>query len=100
MSVVVSPSALPTPAAESAHSSARAKSSKTLAALRVGVFPWGRVWIDGQPQGIAPVRAELSTGRHVVSAGLESPTASRAVTLKAGQEEQIVIDLKDQEKSQ
>jgi hypothetical protein len=34
--------------------------------LKIGVLPWGEVFIDGRSRGNAPVEVELRPGSHVV----------------------------------
>ncbi|MBN1654226.1 MAG: serine/threonine protein kinase [Deltaproteobacteria bacterium] len=65
--------------------------------VRVGVFPWGKVWIDEQFLGTAPVSVDLSAGKHVVAGGIQRPLVSKTIKLKAGTEQQVVINLRDRE---
>ncbi len=66
--------------------------------VRVGVFPWGKVWVDDRFLGSAPIRVELAAGRHVVAGGIDKPLVSKSIKLKAGTVEQVVINLKKDEK--
>ncbi|MFZ1866235.1 MAG: serine/threonine-protein kinase [Polyangiales bacterium] len=62
--------------------------------LTVLVSPWGNVWINGKPQGAAPLkRATLKPGRYKISAGQGEPTASRTIRLRAGDRKTIRFDL-------
>jgi len=64
--------------------------------LSVAVFPWGDVWIDGEPQGKAPVRGvALQPGRHEVSAGQGEPWKTRVVRVKPGQPVRLQFDLSE-----
>ena len=64
--------------------------------ISVAVFPWGDVWIDGKPQGKAPVRnVALPPGRYKVSAGQGEPSKTRVVRLKEGQRLKVQFDLSE-----
>jgi eukaryotic-like serine/threonine-protein kinase len=65
--------------------------------VRIGVFPWGKVWIDDRYWGSAPVSAELFPGKHVIAGGVEKPIVSKTVKLKAGSIEQVVINLNNED---
>jgi serine/threonine protein kinase len=66
------------------------------ATLTVTAQPWGYVWIDGDPQGRAPIKdLKLEPGTYRVSAGGPTPTMTRTVELRAGQREIIEFDLSD-----
>lgn len=59
--------------------------------LRVIAFPWGEVFIDGQPRGRAPVNARVPVGEHSVriTGGVEHTErvqveAGRAAVVRAG----------------
>jgi predicted Ser/Thr protein kinase len=59
------------------------------------VKPWGRVWIDGQAQGLTPAfrRAELTAGSHVIE--VRHPTlGERSLRIEvAGAPQDVVVDL-------
>lgn len=61
--------------------------------VRVGVFPWGKVWIDDRFVGSAPISVELVAGKHLVAGGIDKPLVSKSIKLKAGTAEQVVINL-------
>jgi serine/threonine-protein kinase len=65
--------------------------------VRVKVFPWGRVWIDGKLRGSAPpiLVAELSAGAHDVAVGHEHPIETKKITLDANEEEVVAFDLEE-----
>ncbi len=64
------------------------------ARLTVIVFPFGDIWIDGKPQGVAPMKDRaLKPGTYEISAGQGAPTKSKTVRLRPGQRERIVFDL-------
>jgi len=66
--------------------------------VRVGVFPWGKVWIDERFLGSAPTSVELEAGKHVVAGGIDKPVVSKRIKLKAGAVEQVVINLNKEDK--
>jgi hypothetical protein len=72
----------------------RAGGRKARAHVHVGVFPWGRVWIDGKEYGEAPVETDIAAGKHIIAGGKDGPTSSHTVRLKPGVSKEVVIDLK------
>ena len=52
------------------------------ARARVRITPGGRVWIDEQLRGEAPLEVALSPGAHVIAAGHDAPLESRNVEFK------------------
>jgi len=71
--------------------------TKATAKVRVRVFPWGRVWIDGNLRGSAPpiLVAELSPGTHDIAVGHEKPIETKRVTLDANEDEVVAFDLEE-----
>jgi serine/threonine protein kinase len=64
------------------------------AKLTVLVSPWGNVWINGKPQGAAPLKqATLKPGRYKIGAGQGVPITSRTIRLRAGQHKTLRFDL-------
>jgi hypothetical protein len=64
--------------------------------LTITIFPWGNIWINGQPWGRAPLRNEaLAPGRYEISVGQQGPTETRTIRLRAGQRRTISFDLTD-----
>jgi eukaryotic-like serine/threonine-protein kinase len=65
------------------------------ATLRVKVFPWGQVWIDGVSRGSVPpmLEAKVSPGKHIVAVGRDVPVRTRTVTVSARQQEVLSFDL-------
>ncbi len=64
------------------------------ARLTVLVSPWGRVWINGKPQGVAPLKNKvLKPGRYRISAGQDGPSQSRNIVLREGARNTIRFDL-------
>jgi serine/threonine protein kinase len=65
------------------------------ATLRVKVFPWGRVWIDGKVRGSVPpiLETKIDPGSHTIGVGHETPTQSRNITVSAGESQLIAFDL-------
>lgn len=63
--------------------------------VRVRVFPWGRVWVDGEVAGSVPpiLEVKLQPGAHVVAVGREAPADSKRVSVVAGQEHIVSFDL-------
>jgi hypothetical protein len=59
--------------------------------LTVVVFPYGKVWIDGQPVGDSPVTASVSVGAHRVSGGRADAEQALDVTLEAGAARRVVL---------
>jgi serine/threonine protein kinase len=70
--------------------------AKTPARLTITVFPWGNIWINGQPWGPAPLTNEpLPPGTYKVSVGQRSPTKTQTVQLKPGQQRTVSFDLSE-----
>lgn len=68
--------------------------SKKPARLTISVFPWGNIWINGQPWGPAPLRGEqVPPGTYKISVGQSGPSQTRVVRLKAGQRKTVEFDL-------
>ena len=64
------------------------------ARLTVVVFPWGKVWVNGKPYGLAPLKNEpLKPGRYKISAGQESPFKTQTIRLRPGQRKTLDFDL-------
>jgi serine/threonine protein kinase len=63
--------------------------------IRVRVFPWGRVWVDGEVVGSVPpiLELKLQPGAHVVAVGREAPAHSQEVSVVAGRESTLSFDL-------
>lgn len=61
--------------------------------LRVTVFPWGEVWIDGRRHGRAPVSVRVPEGTHSVGVGRGSIEERRRVRVEAGQTGAVHVDL-------
>jgi hypothetical protein len=62
--------------------------------LKVHVFPWGDVWINGRRRGAAPLeRVVLKPGRYRVSAGQGKPSQTKRVVLKEGERKTLEFDL-------
>jgi serine/threonine protein kinase len=66
--------------------------------VHVGVFPWGKVWIDKRFLGSAPKSVELEAGTHIIAGGIDKPLLSKSIEVKAGAEQQVVINLNKEEK--
>ena len=68
--------------------------SKRPARLTISVFPWGNIWINGQPWGPAPLKGEsMPPGTYKISVGQAGPSKTRVVRLKAGQRKTVDFDL-------
>lgn len=64
--------------------------------LTITVFPWGSIWIDGNPWGPAPLRNEvLPSGKYRIGVGQSGPTETRTIRLKPGQRKTVRFDLTD-----
>jgi tetratricopeptide (TPR) repeat protein len=63
--------------------------------LRVIVFPYGSVRIDGEPRGSSPLTLSLPAGTHVIEYGREQPDRTAQVTVIAGQLQEIVLRWED-----
>jgi hypothetical protein len=81
------------PSEKSAGRTGRSTKKKARARLRVGVFPWGKVWIDGRERGTSPIEIDIAAGKHTIAGGRERPTKTKTVTLKPGARKEVVIDL-------
>ena len=62
-----------------------------LADLRVVVYPFGDVWIDGKPLGHAPVSLKVPSGTHEIGVGDGRPEQRRSVQVHAGEHENLVF---------
>ena len=110
--VAPNPSAEPTPAVgtktrparEAREPAARAKPkaqqpkpnpvAKKPARLTISVFPWGNIWINGQPWGPAPLKDEsMPPGTYKISVGQTGPSETKVVRLKGGQRKAVHFDL-------
>jgi hypothetical protein len=65
------------------------------AELKVTVFPYGDVWVDGKRLGQAPVTVKLAPGVHDVGVGDGRPREKRSITLAAGEKANLDIARKD-----
>jgi serine/threonine protein kinase len=65
------------------------------AELKVTVFPYGDVWVDGKRLGQAPVTVKLAPGVHEVGVGDGRPREKRSITLAAGEKANLDISRKD-----
>jgi serine/threonine protein kinase len=64
--------------------------------LTITVFPWGNIWINGQPWGPGPLKGEsVPPGTYRISVGQSSPTKTQTVRLKAGQRRTVHFDLSE-----
>jgi hypothetical protein len=65
--------------------------------VRIKVFPWGRIWIDGKERGSAPpiFVAELTAGSHEIAVGHAKPIETKKITLEADQEKVVLFDLEE-----
>lgn len=63
--------------------------------VRVKVFPWGRVWIDGAVRGAVPpiLQARVRPGMHTISVGQEAPVETRTIEVKEGETPLVSFDL-------
>jgi hypothetical protein len=82
----------PPPAAAVAEVKTESVDANAQARARVRIVPGGRVWIDEQLRGEAPLEVALSPGAHVIAAGRDVPIESRNVELHPGDNE-IAFDL-------
>lgn len=103
---VPTPTSAPTPEATAEEAGTAETSGETVKATRpapalpkparvtVVVFPWGNVWINGKPQGAAPLKDHtLKPGRYQIDAGQATPTKTQTVRLGPGQRKTISFDL-------
>lgn len=65
------------------------------AQLRITVSPWGDVWIDGEDRHRAPWNLSLKPGTYTIRVGRGTPTTSRVVRLKPGDQKTEHFDLSD-----
>ena len=64
------------------------------ARLTVVVFPWGNVWINGKPEGSAPMNNKsMKPGRYRIGAGQGSPSKTQTIRLRPGQRKTVQFDL-------
>lgn len=63
--------------------------------LQVMVIPWGEVWVDGDYMGRAPVTVSVEPGSHRVAAGVDAPTVTRRVRVRAGQTRRVELELEE-----
>jgi hypothetical protein len=64
------------------------------ASLTVVVYPWGDVWINGKPKGVAPLKnLSLKPGRYVIGAGQGEPTVTQTIRLRPGQKKKLKLDV-------
>ena len=82
------------PAAERSKTASESMAQRP-ARLRVTVLPWGDVWINGKQAERAPRDLSLKPGRYTISVGQGTPTASRVVRLKPGEERTEHFDLSE-----
>jgi tetratricopeptide (TPR) repeat protein len=61
------------------------------AQLTVVVFPYGKVWIDGELAGTSPLTQAVPIGAHHVTGGREQAELSQDVTLTAGAAQRVVL---------
>jgi hypothetical protein len=72
------------------------RQARTPGRLTITIFPWGNIWINGQPWGAAPLTNEpLPPGTYKISVGQDSPTKTRIVRLKPGQRRAVRFDLSE-----
>ena len=65
------------------------------ASLTVVVYPWGDVWINGKPKGVAPLKnLSLKPGRYVIGAGQGKPTVTQTIRLRPGQKKKLKLDVR------
>lgn len=80
----------------SAQSKSEPKQKKP-ARLTISVFPWGKIWIDGQFWGSAPLKGEqMVPGTYKIEVGQSAPSQTRVVRLKWGQRKTVEFDLSSQ----
>lgn len=64
--------------------------------LTISVFPWGNIWINGQPWGPSPLKGEsMPPGTYKISVGQAGPSETKVVRLKAGQRRTVHFDLSE-----
>jgi hypothetical protein len=92
------PPRAPEPKEEASSDSSNERGARAASAkVRVKVFPWGRVWIDGKVRGSVPPILEvmLAPGNHEVAVGHEQPVQKRKISLSAGANELLSFDLEE-----
>jgi len=67
------------------------KPTRAPAEVRVVVFPFGDVWIDGKALGHAPVTTKLPSGSHEIEVGDGRPEQRRALQFHAGEHQNLVF---------
>jgi serine/threonine protein kinase len=67
-------------------------SAPPTAKLRVVLVPWGHVWLDGHPVGVAPAQLSTTPGRHRLDVGQGAPSRTELVVLREG-ENRLAFDL-------
>ena len=65
------------------------------AQLKITVFPYGDVWVDGKRLGQAPVTIKLEPGTHEVGVGDGRPREKRSITLGPGEKANLDISRRD-----
>jgi hypothetical protein len=83
----------PTPESAAVEAEEERREASAPARLRITVTPWGDVWIDGRPMGRAPIDVPLAPGTHRIGVGAETPSQTRTVRLRAGETQQLDLDL-------
>jgi len=62
--------------------------------LTVVVYPWGDVWINGQPRGSSPLKnLSVKPGRYEIGAGQGEPTVTRTIRLRSGEKRKLRLDV-------
>jgi len=61
--------------------------------IQIGVAPASNVWIDGKRVGVSPLELRLAVGKHVVGAGDKRPEVTKSISVRAGNNEDVYIDL-------
>lgn len=80
-------------AAEPPAAERRETPAPASARVQITVTPWGHVWIDGRPMGRAPVDVPLAPGPHRVGIGTTVPSQMRTIRLRAGETQQLDLEL-------
>ena len=65
-----------------------------LGVIQVAVFPGGRVWLNGQLRGRAPVNLRLPAGTHWISVGQDQPTLRRRIAVVGGKTHELFFNLR------
>jgi len=64
------------------------------ARLTVVVYPWGDVWINGQPRGSSPLKNfSLKPGRYEIGVGQGEPTVTQTIRLRSGEKRKLRLDV-------